>query len=111
MPAGGPADEPRVDILRWRRPVYSRTVDSLIGELVELWGGLNVESFLTERGILSMKPSGPRLGAAEALLTAKRSELYRSAKARGWDMERLDAQLEAQRHAIEDAWDHPDKQG
>ena len=111
MPAGGPGDEPMVDILRWRRPVYSRSVDSLIAELVELWGGPNVNSFLKEHGILSMRPRGPRLAATEALLTAKRSELYESARARGWDMQSLDVRLQTQRQAVEDAWDRGGKQG
>jgi hypothetical protein len=100
-----------VDILRWRRPVYSRSVDSLIAELVELWGGSNVDSFLKEHGIRSMVPSGPRLAATETLLAAKRRELYESARVRGWDMESLDIRLQAQRQAIEDAWDRGGKQG
>jgi hypothetical protein len=104
MPAGGPGDEPIVDILRWRRPVYSPAVDSLIAELVELWGGLNVEGYLKEHRILRVKPSGPQLAAAEELLAAKRNELYRSARTNGWDMQSLDARLQAQRQAVDDAW-------
>jgi hypothetical protein len=44
MPDGSPGDEPLIDILRWRRPVYSMAVDSLIAELVELWDGLSLET-------------------------------------------------------------------
>jgi hypothetical protein len=107
VPAGGPGDEPILDILRWRRPVYSRAVDSLIAELVELWGGLNVEGYLNEHRNLM---GGPQLAAAEELLAAKRNELYRSARTNGWDMESLDARLQAQRQAVDNAWARGNKE-
>jgi hypothetical protein len=44
VPAGGPGDEPLVDIVHWRRPVYSQQLDELIAELMELWTGLKVET-------------------------------------------------------------------
>jgi hypothetical protein len=34
-----------LDILRWRRPVYSLVVDSLIAELAELWDGTPSKHF------------------------------------------------------------------
>jgi uncharacterized protein YukE len=104
MPAGGPGDEPLVDILRWRRPVYTQEVDSLIAELAELWNGPSLESYLTEHDILWTNGRDSRLPEVEALLVSKREELYESAKTRGWDMQSLDARLAAQRRAVEEAW-------
>jgi hypothetical protein len=105
MPAGGPGDEPLADILRWRRPVYTQEIDSLIAELAELWNGPSLESYLTEHNtVLWTDTRGPRLAEVEALLVSKREELYESAKTRGWDMQSLDARLAAQRQAVEKAW-------
>ena len=105
MPSGGPGDSPLADILRWRRPVYSLAVDTLIAELVELWGERTpLEEFLRERSILWMNSSGTELARAEAVLTAKRVELYRAAKTRGWDMKGLDSRIEGQREAVAATW-------
>lgn len=104
VPAGGPGDEPLIDILRWRRPVYSLAVDSLIAELSELCGGLSVEVLLREHRILWMDRSKADLTRAEALLAAKRDELYRSARASGWDMSSLDERINSQRKAVAGTW-------
>jgi hypothetical protein len=50
MPAGGPGDEPLIDILRWRRPVYSQAADTLIAELVELGGAQSAQVALFRAG-------------------------------------------------------------
>jgi hypothetical protein len=104
VPAGSPGDEPLIDILRWRRPVYSLAVDSLIAELAELWDGLSLETFLKDQRILWMDRSQGELARAEALLAAKRDELYRSAKAGGWDMASMDERINSQRRAVAVAW-------
>jgi hypothetical protein len=106
MPSGGPGDEPLVDILRWRRPVYSQRIDSLIAELAELSDGLAVEEFLSSQGILWMRETPAELDRAEALLGAKREELYRAARERGWDMEGIDSRINRQRRAVAAAWIH-----
>jgi hypothetical protein len=104
VPAGSPGDEPLIDILRWRRPVYSAAVDSLVAELAELWDGLSLETFLKDQRILWMDRSQSELARAEAQLAAKRDELYGLAKASGWDMASLDARIKAQREAVALAW-------
>jgi hypothetical protein len=104
MPSGGPGDEPLTDILRWGRPVYSLTIDSLIAELAELWNAPRLEEFLMERKILWMDRSEADLARAEGLLAAKRDELYRAARANGWDMPGLDARIKARREAVAAAW-------
>jgi hypothetical protein len=104
VPAGSPGDEPLIDILRWRRPVYSLVVDSLVAELAELWDGASLESFLKDQRILWMDRSHGELARAEAELAAKRDELYRSAEASGWDMSSMDKRITAQREAVAAAW-------
>lgn len=104
VPAGGPGDEPLIDILRWRRPVYSLVVDSLIAELAELCSGPSLEALLKDQRILWMDRGSDELSRAQALLAAKRDELYRSAKASGWDMASLDERMSAQRAAVVQAW-------
>lgn len=104
MPAGGPGDEPLVDILHWRRPVYSQSVDVLVAELAELWDVPRLEEFLRKHRILWMERTPSRLERAESVLATKRDELYASALERGWDMESLDERIAAQRRAIANAW-------
>jgi hypothetical protein len=104
MPAGGPGDEPVLDILRWRRPVYSVVVDSLIAELAELWDGTSLEAFLSTQRILWMRRTPDDLAHAEIVLAKKRDELYEDARVRGWDMEDLDTRIEAQQKAVAEAW-------
>src|SRR5712691_1278478 len=97
MPAGGPGDEPIVDIVRWRRPVYSLVVDSLIAELAELWDGTSLEAFLSTQRILWMRRTPDDLARAEIVLAKKRDDLYEDARMRGWEMEDLYTRIEAQR--------------
>jgi hypothetical protein len=104
MPSGGPGDGEVMDILLWRRPVFSLRIDSLIAELAELSGAFKLEDFLREHGILRVKPSDPEKARFEAALSAKRDDLYRSATASGWDMEDLDSRIKAQREAVAGAW-------
>ena len=108
MPAGGPGDGALIDIVHWRRPVYSPQVDSLIAEIAELWGGLALETFLRDQRILWMKRSDGELARAERVLIAKRDELYESAVARGWDMESVDERIKAEREAVAAAWKEGD---
>jgi hypothetical protein len=108
MPAGGPGDEPLVDILRWRRPVYSLVVDGLIAELAELWDGTSLEAFLNAQRILWMRRTPDDLAHAEIVLAKKRDELYEDALARGWEMEDLNTRIEAQRKAVAAAWSRYD---
>lgn len=104
VPSGGPGDNPVADILRWRRPVYSQSVDILIAELAELLNGIAVEDFLRDERILRMKRSDAELTRAEGVLVAKRDELYQSAAASGWDMDDMDERINAQRDAVAAAW-------
>ena len=104
MPAGGPGDDPVLDIRHWRQPVYSLAVDSLIAELAELWDGLHVRDFLGSQNILWMERTESELTRAESALQTKRDELYSSAQARGWDMESLDGRIKAEREAVATTW-------
>jgi hypothetical protein len=104
MPAGGPGDEPLIDILRWRRPVYSLAADTLIAELVELGGEQSAQGVLDSFGALPTQPTRDDLTAIEASLAAKRDELLRHAEESGWDMESMASRIETQRRAVALAW-------
>jgi hypothetical protein len=104
MPAGGPGDEPLLDILRWRRPVYSQAVDTLIAELVELGGVQSAEDVLERLGTIPTQPTREELTTLEALLEAKRDELLGHAEVSGWDMESMASRIETQRRAVAQTW-------
>jgi hypothetical protein len=104
MPAGGPGDEPLIDILRWRRPVYSQAVDTLIAELVELGGVQSVEDVLERLGTIPTQPTREELTTLEALLEAKRDELLGHAEVSGWDMESMASRIDTQRRAVAQTW-------
>lgn len=104
MPSGGPGDNPVADIVQWRRPVYSLSVDTLISELAELLNGNALESFLRDEQILWITRSEAELTRAEGALIAKRDEQYEWAQRSGWDMELMDERIKAQREAVAAAW-------
>ena len=107
MPSGGPGDHPVPDIVHWRRPVYSLEVDTLIAELSELLDAPRLEEFLDGQRITWMDPAVDELARAQTALAAERDRLYRSAQARGWDMESMDRRMSAQREAVAAAWAEP----
>lgn len=99
-------------------PVYSREIDTLVSELIELAGREKTEGLLRELGILwapklvtpgrdyrtrvQLDPS--KLQKAESELRSRRDALMVNAERSGWDMEALRTRIEERRLAVYQAW-------
>lgn len=96
--ANGPGDDPIIDIVMYRLPVFSPAVDVLIAEIVALGGRREIEerygafywgspSFKHE--LDSLRPMRPMRPTVEDELLAIRGRLEREGRAGGWEVDRL----------------------
>ena len=79
MANGAKGDDPIVDIVCWKIPRFSPTVDALIAEIVRLGGQKELE-----RDLDLFQP--PPLEKFEPLLQQMRDRLWKEAKERGWEV-------------------------
>jgi hypothetical protein len=81
MANGKPGDNAITDIIRYKLPVYSPTIDSLITEIVDLGGRPELEVKLIDNA-----KAPPDL--LEAELRTLRDRYREEARNRGWEVER-----------------------
>ena len=80
MTMGGQGDDPIIDILLYKRPVFSPKIDDIIREL---------DKFMPQEHLCKLMNwfEPPPLDEMEDFLTKKLEALEKEAKDRGWDLE------------------------
>jgi hypothetical protein len=95
MAAGGPGDDPIVDIVHYRLPVFSPEVDLLVAEIVALGGEREIRdrygAFYWERPssfqeLHGLRPFPDDLAADLRVIRDRRST---EARQSGWEVDRL----------------------
>jgi hypothetical protein len=79
MPNGNKGDHPITDIVFWKTPRFSPSVDTLIAEIVKLGGEKELE-----RTFNLFQPSP--LDDFEGTLKSMRDRLWKEAKEGGWEV-------------------------